>query len=127
VAVLAPLSLARAGLTVFGDARPTVAVISQVFGTAVWGFGLWWLAIAVALLVRYLRAGVLPFHLGWWAFVFPLGAYTVATLTLARAWQVGAVDALSGLLYLALAGFWGLVTAKTVAAMRTGQIWRRPA
>ena len=56
----------------------TVAIISQLFATATWGFGLWWLAIAVSLLVRYLRAGGLPFHLGWWAFTFPLGAFTVA-------------------------------------------------
>jgi len=31
-------------------------------------------------------AGPLPFHLGWWAFTFPLGADTVATMTLAQSW-----------------------------------------
>ena len=87
VAVLAPLALARAGQDLFGVAAPAVIVLSQLFGTAIWGFGLWWLAIAVTLLVRYLRAGPLPFHLGWWAFTFPLGAYSVATMTLARSWQ----------------------------------------
>ena len=63
-----------------------MTVLSQLFGTAIWGFGLWWLSIAATLLVRYLRAGPLPFHLGWWAFTFPLGADTVATMTLAQSW-----------------------------------------
>ena len=102
-----------------------MTVLSQLFGTAIWGFGLWWLAIAVTLLVRYLRAGPLPFHLGWWAFTFPLGAYTVATVTLARIWQVPALEALAGMLYLALVAFWAVVSVRTVRAVRTGAIWRR--
>ena len=125
VGALVPVVLARAGQPVFGAVAPTITMVSQLFATALWGFGLWWLAIAATLLVRYLRAGGLPFHLGWWAFTFPLGAYTVATLTLARAWQAPALEALTALLYLALVGFWAVVTANTVAATRTGRIWQR--
>lgn len=125
VAILAPLSLARAGQGVFGTAGPAVTLLSQLFGTALWGFGLWWLAIAATLLTRYLRAGRLPFHVGWWAFTFPLGAFTVATMNLAAAWQLPALDAVGGILYLALAAFWATVTLKTVSGLRTGQIWRR--
>jgi C4-dicarboxylate transporter/malic acid transport protein len=125
VGALVPVVLARAGQPVFGAVAPTITMISQLFATALWGFGLWWLAIATTLLVRYLRAGGLPFHLGWWAFTFPLGAYTVATLTLARAWQAPVLEALTALLYLALVGFWAVVTARTVAATRTGRIWQR--
>jgi len=125
VAVLAPLALARAGQDLLGVAAPTVTVLSQLLGTALWGFGLWWLAIAVTLLVRYLRTGPLPFHLGWWAFTFPLGAYTVATVTLARAWQVPALEGVAAVLYLVLVGFWAVVFARTVTATRTGRIWQR--
>ena len=125
VAVLAPLALARAGQDLFGVAATSVMVLSQLLGTAVWGFGLWWLAIAVTLLVRYLRAGPLPFHLGWWAFTFPLGAYTVATVTLARTWQAPGLEGVAVLLYLTLVGFWVVVTARTLTATRTGRIWQR--
>jgi C4-dicarboxylate transporter/malic acid transport protein len=125
VGALAPLALARAGQPVLGAASPTVMIVSELFATAVWGFGLWWLAIAVALLVRYLRAGRLPFHLGWWAFTFPLGAFTVATLTLARAWQAPALETVAVLLFLTLVAFWATVTARTVAATGTGRIWQR--
>lgn len=125
VAVLAPLTLARAAQDVFGPSGPTVVIVSQVAGTALWGFGLWWLAVAVALLVRYVRTGPVPFHLGWWAFVFPLGAYTVATVTLARTWQLPALDGLAAVLFITLAAAWGTVTVRTVAAARSGSIWRR--
>ena len=125
VAALVPLALARAGQDLFGVAAPAVTVLSQLFGTALWGFGLWWLAIAVTLLVRYLRAGPLPFHLGWWAFTFPLGAYTVATMTLARSWQAPVLEGVAVLLYLMLVGFWAVVATRTVTAIRTGRIWQR--
>ncbi len=125
VGSLAPLALARAAQEVLGPAAPVVEIVSRLLATAVWGFGVWWLAIAVALLVRYLRAGRLPFHLGWWAFTFPLGAFTVATLTLARAWQVPALEALAALLYLALVGFWVVVATRTLRATRSGQVWLR--
>lgn len=125
VAALAPLSLARAGQHIFGVAAPAVTILGQLFATATWGFGLWWLAIAVTLLVRYLRAGPLPLHLGWWAFTFPLGAYTVATMTLARTWQASALEGVAVLLYLMLDGFWAVVAARTVNATRTGRIWQR--
>jgi C4-dicarboxylate transporter/malic acid transport protein len=125
VGALVPLALARAGQHLFGTTAPTITMISQLFATAVWGFGLWWLAIAVALLVRYLRAGGLPFHLGWWAFTFPLGAFTVATVTLARAWQAPTLEAIAALLYVTLVGFWLVVTIRTAEATRTGRIWQR--
>jgi len=125
VGALVPMVLARAGEPVFGAAAPTIVTMSQLFATAIWGFGLWWLAIAVSRLVRYLRAGGLPFHLGWWAFTFPLGAFTVSTVILARAWQAPVFEAVAALLYVTLVGFWVLVIARTVAAIRTGRIWRR--
>ena len=125
VGALVPLVLAHAGQHAFGAAAPTIVLISQLLATALRGFGLWWLAIVVALLVRYLRAGGLPFHLGWWAFTFRLGAFTVATLTLTRAWQAPALEDLTALLYVALVGVWVLVAARTTAATRTGRIWQR--
>ena len=37
-------------------------------------------------------ASRLPYGVGLWAFTFPLGAYTVATLQLARSWPTGALE-----------------------------------
>lgn len=119
VASMAPMALARGGADLFGDVAPTIGMISLLVSTGVWGFGLWWLAIAISLLVRYLRAGGVPFHPGWWAFTFPLGAYTAATLTLARAWQVTVLEATAAGLFVLLLAFWVTVSVRTVTAMRS--------
>ena len=47
-------------------------------GWRVWGFAMLWLALAAALTVREVRAG-LPFAPTWWSFIFPLGAFVTAT------------------------------------------------
>jgi tellurite resistance protein TehA-like permease len=100
-----------------------VVAISRLAATGLWGFGVWWLA--VALLVRYLRTGPLPFGLGWWAFTFPLGAFTVATLTLARAWDTAALEVFGAALYIGLVAFWILVTVNTLRGLGNGQVWKR--
>jgi len=125
VGALAPLVMARAGQSIFGEVGGAIDMVSRVFSTALWGFGLWWLALTVALMVRYLRSGPVPFHLGWWAFTFPLGAFTVATLTLARAWDVGALEVTAVILFAILAAFWAVVASRTVGALRSGKVWQR--
>ena len=125
VGALAALALARASASTTPATAGAVGTVSLLFASALWGFGLWWLGIAVSLLVRYVRAGGFTFHLGWWAFTFPLGAFTVATLTLARAWQTPALDAVAALLYLGLLAFWVVVGTRTVRGMVTGHIWQR--
>jgi len=53
VAALAPLALAKAGTPIWGEAAAAVGLVTQIASTAVWGFGLWWLMLVAALLVRY--------------------------------------------------------------------------
>ena len=62
--VLALLALAHVAAPILQTGGATVVVISQLAATGLWGFGVWWLAVAVALLERYLRTGPLPFGLG---------------------------------------------------------------
>jgi len=125
VGVLALLALAHVAAPLLPTGGAAVVVISQLAATGLWGFGVWWLAVAVALLVRYLRTGPLPFGLGWWAFTFPLGAFTVATLALARVWDTAALEVFGAALYTGLVAFWILVTASTLRGLRNGQVWKR--
>lgn len=125
VGSLALLRLAQAGAPLWGTAAPVVSVLSSVAAAMLWGFGLWWLAAAAVLLGAYLRAGRLPYGIGWWAFTFPLGAYVASTLALGRAWHAGWLEALSVVLFLLLLAFWILVSAGTLGALRSGAAWRR--
>jgi C4-dicarboxylate transporter/malic acid transport protein len=117
--------LAQAGAPAWGDAAPAIAGASTIAATALWGFGLWWLAVAASLLVGYRRRGRLPYGIGWWAFTFPPGAYTALTVALARAWHAGPIESLGVCLFVALLAFWCIVAARTLAAVRSGQAWAR--
>jgi tellurite resistance protein TehA-like permease len=124
VGALALVKMAGAGVGVFGAAEPAVATLSKLAATALWGFGIWWLAAAVLLLVHYLRTGPLPYGLGWWGFTFPLGAYTVATLALAQSWSLSGLDWAGAALFVALGLFWLVVAGRTAWAVRTGEAWQ---
>ena len=45
-----------------------------------WGFGLAWLFFALASISR----SKFPFNMGWWGFTFPLGVFTLSTITLGQ-------------------------------------------
>ena len=125
VGSLALLRLGAAGKPFWGSEAATVQTVSSLAAAAFWGFGLWWLATAALLLGRYLRRGGLPYSVGLWAVAFPLGAYTVATLQLARSWHTGALEWVGAALFILLVGFWILVSASTLRAIRTGAAWKR--
>jgi C4-dicarboxylate transporter/malic acid transport protein len=125
VGSLALIRMAQAGAAIWGDLSPAANAVSQILALALWGFGFWWLAASVLLLWRYLRIGGLPYSLGWWAFTFPLGAYTVATLTLARLLKVTAMEWFGALLFVLLMVFWLIVSVNTLRKVRTGEVWKR--
>ena len=124
VGVLALVKMAAAGTAIFGPAAPGTALASKLAATALWGFGVWWLAAAALLLVHYLRSGPLPYGVGWWGFTFPLGAYTVATLALSKAWDLSWLGWAGAGLFVLLCLFWLVVAARTAWALRTGEAWR---
>lgn len=82
---LGPIGTGALGMLVLGGDAPAIFAanglpgvgemangLGLVAGMTLWGFGLWWMLIAVLITLRYLRAGI-PFNLGWWGFTFPLG------------------------------------------------------
>jgi len=125
VAVLGLVRLAQAGTPIWGQSAGAVTALSSVGATILWGFGLWWLAAAILLLAGYLRAGRLPYSVGWWAFTFPLGAYAAATLALARAWQSNLLENFALALFACLVVTWLVVGLGTLRALRSGIAWAR--
>jgi C4-dicarboxylate transporter/malic acid transport protein len=118
----APHAFAAAGLPEIGQAAAGIGVIG---GTILWGYGLWWLALAVLMTARYLREGM-PFNLGWWGFIFPLGVYSVGTLALARATHLDFLFAIGGGLVACVSGFWIVVAARTLHGAWRGVLFVSP-
>jgi C4-dicarboxylate transporter/malic acid transport protein len=135
---LGPIGTGALGLLVLGDAGPAIFAANRladlgvtargvglIGGLLLWGYGLWWAAMAALFTVRYLRAG-LPFNLSWWGYTFPLGVFAVATLRLATVLPVPAIGAIGAALVLTLALLWGLVAVRTVRGAWRGDLFSAP-
>ena len=118
----APAIFAANGLPTVGEIAYGLGLIA---GITLWGFGLWWMLIAVLITLRYLRAGI-PFNLGWWGFTFPLGVYALATLKLAAWLQLGFFTVMGHVLVVALAGLWLVVASRTLAGAWRGELFVSP-
>ena len=129
---LGPLGTGALGLLLLGAAAPSIfagagmpemgaasAGLGLVGGTILWGYGAWWLLLAVLTTVRYMREGM-PFNIGWWGFTFPLGVYAVATLTLGRQTHLGFILVAGAILVMLLAILWSIIAYRTLRGA-----WRR--
>ena len=118
----APAIFAANGLPGIGE---IAAGLGLVAGITLWGFGLWWMLIALLITVRYLRAGI-PFNLGWWGFTFPLGVYSLATLKLASTLNLTFFSVFGCVLVALLAVMWLIVANRTVQGAWRGELFVSP-
>ncbi|MBV7568805.1 TDT family transporter [Pseudomonas sp. PDM27] len=118
----APLIFAANGLPGVGEIASGLGLVA---GITLWGFGLWWMLMALLITVRYLRAGI-PFNLGWWGFTFPLGVYSLATLKLASTLNLTFFSVSGCVLVALLAVMWLIVGKRTVLGAWRGELFVSP-
>ncbi|UVJ42874.1 TDT family transporter [Pseudomonas sp. LS1212] len=118
----APAVFAANGLPGLGEIAAGIGLVAAI---ALWGFGLWWMLIAVLITLRYLRSGI-PFNLGWWGFTFPLGVYALATLRLGSTLHLGFFNGVGVVLVAALAAMWLIVASRTVQGAWRGELFVSP-
>lgn len=118
----APAIFAANGMAGIGE---MAAAIGLVAGLLLWGFGLWWMLIALLITARYLRAGI-PFNLGWWGFIFPLGVYALATLKLASSFGLMFFSVAGCVLVALLLVMWLIVARRTVLGAWRGELFVSP-
>lgn len=87
--------------------------LGVVVSAAGLGFGLWWATFATIDLLRARREGI-PFHPGWWGFVFPLAAMTLSMAAVGQVLSTTPVQVVSALGALITVGVWLLVATRTV-------------
>ena len=135
---LGPIGTGALGLLVLGGDAPAifaahglaaVGVVAQgigvIGGLTLWGFGVWWLLLAVIITIRYFREGV-PFNLGWWGYTFPLGVYTAATLRLGASLDLAFFGVVGALFAVALAVAWTVVAGLTIQGAWKGHLFVSP-
>ena len=115
--ILAPLGLADAGQVAHG--------LGLIGGLVLWGYGAWWLLMAVAMTLAYVPRG-LPFNMGWWGFTFPLGVFTAASFALGAQTGLALFTLLAVMLTAVVGGFWLVVSLRTVAGALSGVLFHAP-
>ena len=118
----APAIFAANGLPGIGEIAEGLGLVA---GITLWGFGFWWMLMALLITVRYLRAGI-PFNLGWWGFTFPLGVYSLTTLKLASTLNLTFFSVFGCVLVVMLAAMWLIVAKRTVQGAWRGELFVSP-
>jgi len=101
----------------------TSADLAYLGATIIWGFGVWVIGITGLISIHHLRRGGIPFGLGWWAFIFPLAAYTIASQKIASIFHSPLTFGLSAFLTILLLWLWSYVLLKTMAGAFSGKLF----
>ncbi len=127
---LAPVGVIIVGTLVLAPALPGTFVTETTQGPylfaafLLWGFGTFWMLLALLMTASAMRAGQLPFSLAWWAFTFPLGAFALGCQRLSDLTGVTGVLLVGWFAWLLLAGFWTAALARSVRGVLNGELLR---
>ena len=87
-----------------------------------WGFGLVWLFFAVAS-VSQRR---FPFNMGWWGFTFPIGVFTMSTITMGQELPLAFFSVVGTVLAVGVMILWAVVAFGTVRNILYGHLFEAP-
>lgn len=135
---LGPLGTGALGLLLLGHAAhaalagtnlafvaPIAQGIGVLGGLVIWGYGAWWLVIAVAT-VLFNRPHQLPFNMGWWGFTFPLGVFILATNMLGTETGFLAFILAGHVLTAIFVALWAMVALRTLRGAYRGVLFVAP-
>ena len=85
-----------------------------VFGLIFWGFGIWWVLMAIFMTIHYIKRLELPYAMSWWGFTFPLGAYVAASHIVSLTFGLKLIDYIGFSLFWLLVFLWSVTFVKTI-------------
>jgi C4-dicarboxylate transporter/malic acid transport protein len=97
--------------------------LANLMAMAIWGFGIWVVGIIALICIYQLRRGGIPFSMGWWAFIFPLAAYTISSQKIAAAFVSPLTTGYAAALTLLLSLLWLYVFANTLLGALSGKLF----
>ncbi len=95
-----------------------------IFAISMWGVGIWWIVIASLYSLLHLtkKESKIPFSLGWWGYVFPLGSFTTGTYALNDLLGHSFFAVAGFVQFIVLIGFFSLVLTKTLVGVFNGSL-----
>jgi len=137
---IGPLGLSGFALIILGKVArhnfpitgviPSVPQAGQIFylvglmgALILWGFAVIWFVIAVIMIGT---AYPFPFNMGWWGFVFPVGVFTLLTISIGEEFDFKFFKVLSCVLTGACVLFWLMIAARTLKRAVRGTMFFAP-
>ncbi|WP_406201480.1 TDT family transporter [Kitasatospora sp. NBC_01560] len=116
--------LADAARPVVPRLAPAVLAFAELYGVAVLGVAMLWLAVAVTANLRARRAGM-TFAMTWWACTFPVGTCVTGAAALARHTGFAGFTVLAAGLLVLLVAAWTVAAWGTLAGLAGGRLLAR--
>jgi len=126
IALLSYLPLVKQSSILAFIPLETLTPLVQFSALLIWGFGLWWLAVSTLIAITGIIKGGIPVTLGYWAFIFPPAAFTIATLILGQSTRINFIQISGEILAWAVIAGWGIVTILTARGIFNRSIFNLP-
>ncbi|KAF2671206.1 hypothetical protein BT63DRAFT_423425 [Microthyrium microscopicum] len=137
---IGPLSLSGFSLNVLGKvARHSLLTTSALTNTIhvgdifylvgllasiiLWGFSIVWFVVAIIMIST---AASFPFNMGWWGFIFPVGVFTLLTISIGEELELKFFKVLSCVFTGICIVMWLVVAMRTVKRAATGKMFFAP-
>ncbi|EPE24768.1 hypothetical protein GLAREA_08621 [Glarea lozoyensis ATCC 20868] len=98
-------------------------IVGVLMGLILWGFSIVWFMIAVVMIAT---AGGFPFNMGWWGFIFPVGVFTLLTISIGEELESRFFKVLSCVLTGICVIMWLVIAARTAWRSITGKMFFAP-
>jgi len=96
---------------------------AYILAATIWGFGIWIVGLILLICFYQLKKGGIPFSLGWWAFIFPLAAYVLASQKIEAYFLSPWVSSYTVFLTVLLTGLWIYTFGNTVKGVLNGTLF----
>jgi C4-dicarboxylate transporter/malic acid transport protein len=91
-----------------------VEILALAAGAFLWALSLWFFCVA---LIAVVRSPPTAFHLSWWAMVFPNTGFTLATITLGKAFGSKAIGGVGSAMSICVICMWIFVFVNHIRAV----------
>lgn len=97
--------------------------LANLIAVAIWGFGIWIVGIIMMICLYQIRSGGIPFSMGWWAFIFPLAAYTISSQKVASIFVTPLTSGFAAFLTILLGLLWVYTFSQTLIGAINGKLF----
>ncbi len=125
--ILGPIGVGTISLMGLADTNVLLGLLQssdsiKLLAMIFWGFGLWAFGLISLVTIKYLKQGKIPFSLSWWAFIFPLAAYSLSSLIIYQYTKVQFIFIFTIILIILLVIIWVITLIRTIIGIANGKL-----